>query len=243
MPELFDLNNLFARIDLSGATALLERGGPVVILIGLLSVVALAVGLAKLWQFVSCGVGGGRGVQPALQAWTIGDVERAAAHLTRRRNPTARVILHAMTTIPQGRPEAVVREDAERVALRALANLRQYLRVIEATAQVAPLLGLFGTVLGMMRAFQALQASGGGANPAELAGGIWVALITTAVGLAVAMPATLALYWFEGRIEREKTIMEDGLTQLLTSWQPPASGDGDVVPIRTTRTGSPSAAE
>lgn len=236
MPQPFNIQSLLDRIDLSGAAFLVERGGPVVVLIALLSIAALAVGLVKLWQFVRQGVGRGRGIDPALRAWAVGDAEGATRLLEKRKNPSARVLHHGMTRLLDGDSEAIVREDVERAALVVLSDLRQYLRVIEATAQVAPLLGLFGTVIGMMRAFQALQVAGAGADPTALAGGIWVALITTAVGLAVAMPAALVLYWFEGRIDREKSIMEDALTRLFTNRPESSRADGrgrDVVAIGT----------
>jgi biopolymer transport protein ExbB len=75
-------------------------------------------------------------------------------------------------------------------------------------AQVAPLLGLFGTVLGMIEAFQGLQQAGAAVDPSALAGGIWVALLTTAVGLVVAMPASLLLTWFDGRIAGESLMAQ-----------------------------------
>ena len=90
------------------------------------------------------------------------------------------------------------------------------MRVLELTTQIAPLLGLFGTVLGMISAFQALQNAGAEADPAVLAGGIWVALMTTAVGLAIAIPAAFITAWFEGMIEGEKENMEATLTALFT---------------------------
>jgi len=232
MPQDFDLHSLLDRIDFTGAAFLVDRGGPVVVLIALLSIAALAVGLAKLWQFVSHGVGGGRGVDQALRAWAAGDIDAATTELAKRANPSARVLLGGMTDLVGGHDEAILREDVERAALTALADLRRYLRVIEATAQVAPLLGLFGTVIGMMGAFQTLQSSGAGADPAALAGGIWVALITTAVGLGVAMPAALVLYWFEGRIDREKAIMEDALTRLFTRRPDVGHIGRDVVTMR-----------
>ncbi|HSF64460.1 MAG TPA: MotA/TolQ/ExbB proton channel family protein [Paracoccaceae bacterium] len=77
------------------------------------------------------------------------------------------------------------------------------LRFLDALTQVAPLLGLFGTVLGMIEAFQTLQAGGATVDPAQLAGGIWVALLTTAMGLGVAMPVSLFLTWAESGIARE----------------------------------------
>ena len=206
-----------AVINFDGARWLIRQGGPVVVILLVMSVVATAVGLFKLAQFLARGVGRGAGVNAALAAWVGGDTHKALAELSRRRNPTARVISHAMTAIVDGIDEPVVREDAERVALRELSELKASLRVIEATSQLSPLLGLFGTVIGMMGAFQTLQSAGADADPAALAGGIWVALITTAVGLAVAIPASFALYWFEGRIDRERSGMETSLTRVLTA--------------------------
>ena len=111
---------------------------------------------------------------------------------------------------------ALVREDAERVALEQIASARSYLRAIEAVVQIAPLLGLFGTVIGMIQAFTALQMAGAEADPAVLSGGISVALLTTAVGLAVAIPAAFALHWLEGGVDRLTTNIESALTSLFT---------------------------
>lgn len=82
------------------------------------------------------------------------------------------------------------------------------MKALDTIAQLAPLMGLFGTVLGMIDAFQALQEAGSNVDPSILAGGIWVALLTTAVGLAVAMPITLILSYFETRIENERVNVE-----------------------------------
>ncbi len=82
----------------------------------------------------------------------------------------------------------------------AFGDVSRGLRVLDLTAQLAPLLGLFGTVLGMIEAFQTLQEAGSTADPSLLAGGIWVALLTTAVGLCVAIPASVVLAWFDSRL-------------------------------------------
>ena len=211
------LEQLGAHIDFGPIWLVIDKGGPVVVVIGLISVVALAVALAKFIQFVGIGVGRGRAIPQAIGAWARGETEWALARLARRRNPAARAVACAIRHIEAGRDEGVAREDAARVAEDGLAGLRSHLRVLEAASQIAPLLGLFGTVLGMMSAFQALQAAGGEADPAALAGGIWVALITTAVGLAVAIPAGLALYWFEGRIEQETVLAETALARVFTT--------------------------
>jgi biopolymer transport protein ExbB len=204
-------------IDLSFAWQLFERGGPVVVLIAAMSIAALAVTTLKLVQFLSLGVGHRRGVEAALRKWIGGRHDQAIAELEKQRGATARVLAHALRGIRRNINDDTVREDAERIGKTQLTNLRSHLRVIEATAQVTPLLGLFGTVIGMMSAFQALHSAGAEADPSALAGGIWIALITTAVGLAVAIPAGLALYWFEGRIERETANMEEVLASVFTN--------------------------
>lgn len=206
-----------ASIDFDRIGQLIDAGGPVVVIIGAMSVVAMTVALAKFLQFMIVGVGRGAGLRPALSRWSAGDVEGALREVSTRRGAAAQAVACAFRHLDAGHGEAIAREDAGQVAESGLQGLRSYLRVLEATAQVAPLLGLFGTVLGMMGAFQALQAAGGDADPAALAGGIWVALITTAVGLAVAIPAGLALYWFEGQIEAETVLAETALTRVFTA--------------------------
>ena len=95
------------------------------------------------------------------------------------------------------------------------ARLESGFRLLDSVAQLAPLLGLFGTVLGMISAFQALQEAGAQVDPSILAGGIWVALLTTAVGLAVAMPTALILSWFESRMDRERVFAQQALHSIL----------------------------
>ena len=76
------------------------------------------------------------------------------------------------------------------------------MKVLEVIGGLAPLLGLFGTVLGMIEAFQQLEAAGSQVDPAILSGGIWLALLTTAAGLAVAMPAVIIYVFFDRYLEQ-----------------------------------------
>ena len=84
-------------------------------------------------------------------------------------------------------------------------------------AALSPLLGLFGTVLGMIEAFHRLEDAGTAVDPAVLSGGIWEALLTPAAGLAVAIPAIIALNWLEHRIDNFKLAMEDAMTRIFTT--------------------------
>ena len=86
--------------------------------------------------------------------------------------------------------------------------LEKGVRFLDNVTQFSPLLGLLGTVIGMIEAFQALQGAGSQVDPSALAGGIWVALLTTAAGLAVTMPTGMALSWFEDRIDAERLAAE-----------------------------------
>ena len=108
--------------------------------------------------------------------------------------------------------------DAARLQAEAetrFAKLERGFRLLDSVAQLAPLLGLFGTVLGMIEAFQSLQAAGAQVDPSILAGGIWVALLTTAVGLVVAMPTALILSWFEQRMEAERVLADKAILTVL----------------------------
>lgn len=216
-------------LDLSALENLVTAGGPVTLILLAMSIVTLTVILAKLWQFAAAGVGRAGTLDQALALWRDGREVEAIQHIGARGGPASRVAAHAMGALHTGTEQARVREDTERVALGELAGLRSWLRVIETTVQTAPLLGLFGTVLGMIASFRALEGAGAQADPAVLAGGIWVALLTTAVGLAIAIPSALALTWFQGRIERERERIEDAATRVFTHRQsaPSASARGD----------------
>ena len=82
---------------------------------------------------------------------------------------------------------------------------------------ISPLLGLLGTVIGMIQAFQRLEEAGTQVDPALLSGGIWVALLTTAVGLIVALPAITALNLLEGKIDQVRLSMRDASARVIAA--------------------------
>ena len=198
------------------ATDVIGAGGPVAALLMAMSVFATAIILAKLWQFARVNVGARRGARKALRLYRAGDVAGALAAASRPPSPAGEAIARAVRGVGRGLPEAKVREEVLRYGGDVLERLRGGFRALEATASLAPLLGLFGTVLGMIEAFRQLEAAGDQVNPAILSGGIWQALLTTAIGLAVAIPVVAVLNWLEGRVDRLAHDMDSLVTQFFT---------------------------
>lgn len=194
----------------------LALGGPVVGVLVALSVVSAALVILKFWQFLLAGVGRRGNLDRALAHWTAGSRAVALADLEKGRGAVRRIVRQAMATAASApREREAVSERLRVEATRYLTKLQSSFRALDAIAQVSPLIGLFGTVLGMIQAFQKLQEAGNSVDPSILAGGIWVALLTTAVGLAVAMPTSLLLTFFESRVARESEALERALTIVL----------------------------
>lgn len=187
------------------------------ILLGL-SVVAVAIILVKLLQFWRAQLKRTRFIEPAIADLARGERDRAVAVLRQEVNPVARVM---ETAINANADSALSVEDRDaeiaRVGTAEIRNVESYLRGLEIIANVSPLLGLLGTVLGMILAFQRMEAAGPQVDPSVLSSGIWRALLTTALGLGVAVPVTAVHGWLERKVERVATRMNDAVTQVFTT--------------------------
>lgn len=208
---------------------LVHLGGPAMWAIAALSVASTALILWKVMRLLSFGAwSGGRHTARAIAEWKAGRHEAALAILAPRRSLRAILARAAMQAAMDPRLDRDAAEaETARVARALLAQAQSGLRGLELAATTGPLLGLLGTVTGMIAAFQALQAAGVRADTATLAGGIWEALLTTAAGMAVAIPAQVALTWFESVVDRLRHDMEDAATQVLTT---PPSLDAAAIP-------------
>ncbi|MEO1612917.1 MAG: MotA/TolQ/ExbB proton channel family protein [Pseudomonadota bacterium] len=201
---------------LSAALDFLLLGGPAIWAIAALSVAALALILWKAWRLALMGAWSAGRARDAVALAVAGRVDEALAVVEGRSGVRSRLVAAAIAA-RRDMGEAAAREEVARVAKGLIARARAGLRGLELISTIAPLLGLLGTVLGMIAAFQALQEAGSRADPAALAGGIWEALLTTAAGMAVAIPASAALVWFESVIDRLRLDMEDAATRIFTS--------------------------
>ncbi|MDD8024208.1 MAG: MotA/TolQ/ExbB proton channel family protein [Paracoccaceae bacterium] len=219
--------------DLAGRLGgILDLGGPAMWAIGLLSVLTLALIFWKLWDLLRAGAwSGGAHSAAAITAWQAGDRAAALAELDGRQSLRARLARAAMGALDDATLDRAAAEaETARVARALLARARAGLRGLELAVAIGPLLGLLGTVTGMIAAFQALQEAGARADPATLAGGIWEALLTTAAGMAVAIPAQVALTWFESVVDRLRHDMEDAATQIFA--RAPHQAPAKVAPAR-----------
>ncbi len=204
IPQLFD-----------HIASLLQLGGPVVTVIAGLSVIALALVLVKVYEFVTCNIGSDKRGRDVITLWHQGRTGEAKKRLNQPKSAAERAVATTVQALEASTSKADIEE---RVGVQAAGDLHRFskgVRALESIAQVAPLIGLFGTVLGMIEAFQALQSAGSNVDPSALAGGIWVALMTTAAGLGVAMPVTLVVSWLEGRLEAERIAVETLTSSLL----------------------------
>ncbi len=197
---------------------LVKSGGPVMWSLLALAVIALLLIVAKWMQFSYLGINRTDFVKAALGHWRKGNFMPAIKTLgDHQKRPASQVVEAAMSGLMNQQPADTVKEEVTRVAKLQVVRLRAWLKPLELIAKISPLIGLLGTVLGVMMAFKQLERSGDQVSLSLVSGGIWQALLTTALGLMIAIPTYLIHQWFERRIERSANMMQDSATQVFTS--------------------------
>ena len=201
------------QMHLSQLQEWLEIGGPVVWLLAVLSVIALSIIVAKIIQFALVKPESKRRFERALEQIEAGDIG-TAKQILGERHPLSNMFVFSVDQHPHLGGE-LLKEDITRRAMTYIEQLKSGLRPLEMIGVVSPLFGLLGTVLGMIEAFQQMQQAGSQVDPSVLSGGIWKALLTTAVGLCVALPAVMAHAWIDRKVERVGMMTNDYLTRLF----------------------------
>jgi biopolymer transport protein ExbB len=156
-----------------------------------------------------------KGVGTQVEAWAAAD-ELDVEHLNRLRSESALGKVLAAALANRHRSRDVIKEAVEDTGRHVVHELERFLNTLGTIAGVTPLLGLLGTVIGMIKVFSAIMVSGVG-NPNELAGGISEALITTAAGLTVAIPSYFFFRYFKGRVEEYVVSMEERAISLISA--------------------------
>ena len=187
---------------------------PVIAVLLGLSLLSLMLIVAKIVQLRRA-TGGSKTRDAAIDTFLKGNYDAAMTAAAQGRAPADRVLLTAMQGITAGLPPPAVEAETTRRGNEEVAAMSSWLRLLDLIAMIAPLLGLLGTVLGMIKSFQDLSAAQGSANASVLAGGIWEALITTAGGLIVAIPAAVGANLLTGRVETAALRIESSVGRLL----------------------------
>ena len=191
----------------------LSVGGPALWVIFGISIVLVTVGLWKFWHLIKLGAWNKKQADEILKLWLEKKVEPVDAN---QQNIRAKILGQTILAISdKNYTKEMVREECVRLANNDLKEARRGLRVIDLIVTIAPLVGLLGTVLGMIEAFQALQDSGAQADPSALAGGIWEALLTTAAGMGIAIPASILLSWYDSVVDNVQADIENLATQAI----------------------------
>ncbi len=176
------------------------------------SVIAMAIVVERLWIYRR------RRVLPTnlvAQIWQLHQKNQlTAAHIqtVRKSSPLGRILAAGLMNRMHARE--VMKEAIEEEGRQVVHELERYLNTLGTIANISPLLGLLGTVIGMIKVFAAITTSGVG-NPGVLAGGISEALITTAAGLSVAIPAVIFHRYLSGKVDRIVLSMEEQALKMV----------------------------
>lgn len=192
------------------------KGGPIMGLIIICSVMAFAVFLERMWYLRNAKIDTGKFMQEISNKVKKNKVMEALDMCNITKGPIARILKSGI--MKYDRPRADMKEAIDDAGVHEVPLLEKNLGVLATIAHIAPLLGLLGTVVGMLKAFQVIEGKATSmmpVNPGDLAGGIWEALITTVAGLAVAIPTYVVYNYLVSRVNNFVLDMEKSATELV----------------------------
>ena len=191
----------------------LAKGGVLVVPILLCSVFALAIFMERLIRFARLRKRGAGLARKIAEMVRTGEDEAAVETAKKSDSPMGRILLQALEFKDKEREtlETVVAHATE----EQVRGLAKYLQAMATIGNIAPLLGLLGTVIGMIKAFMVIQEMGGKVNAAVLAGGIWEAMLTTALGLAVALPTIIAHSYLVSQVNKYEARLQGGVVTFM----------------------------
>lgn len=191
-------------------------GGVVMPALLFMSIIALGLILLKLWQFYQYQVFR-KTITEKMVDKILKNESDIQTEMNSYKHPAIQVLQTCLDCLSRETMSNLqIRTEVNRVGSKLIRELESYLRGLAAIAHLSPLLGLLGTVIGIIEAFIKLQQAGSKVDPSLLAGGIWAALLTTAAGLAIAIPTMACLYYLEGIVDRVQSEMKDSSMQILS---------------------------
>ncbi len=196
--------------------SVISKGGIMMWPIMACSVIALAIVIERLIRFSQMTIDTRRFLNDVISLVEKGKIEQALALAEQTPGPVAAVVAAGLRKY--GRKREEIEEAMKDASIYEIPKLEKNLTGLATIAHISPLMGLLGTVLGMVHTFQIVQAKASSfapVNPADLAGGIWEALLTTAAGLFVAIPTYVAYNYFVSRTNNMIIDMERSAIELL----------------------------
>ena len=191
---------------------IVKAGGWLMLPIILCSVVALAIIGERLWVLQRKRIIPSQLVAQIWHWHKSGQLGPDQIHKIREGSPLGQVLAAGLVNMRHSR--VVMKESIEETGRHVVHELERYLTTLGTVASISPLLGLLGTVVGMIQVFSVITTQGVG-DPGSLAGGISTALITTAAGLTVAIPSLMFYRYFRGRIDELVVYMEQEAIKLV----------------------------
>jgi biopolymer transport protein ExbB len=192
---------------------LLSNGGPVMWLLVLASAAAVAVFVERMLHFHRAQINSSEFLNGVRTVLKRDNVVEAISICDATPGPVARLVKAAIVSRDQGRER--LREALEEAGLSEVPRLEKRLNLLATVSQLAPLLGLLGTVLGLVRVFMQIEQAGLNAHIDKLSQGVWQALICMAAGLAVAIPAYAGYNYLVSRVNAIVLDMERAATEIV----------------------------
>lgn len=177
------------------------------------SVIALAIFVERVIRFSRMRSRGAGLARKTISFINEGKDEQALQLASQSKSPMGRVLAQAIEV--KDRDRETIETVMEHATEEEVRNLSSYVQALATIGNIAPLLGLLGTVIGMIKAFMVIQQMGGKVNAAVLAGGIWEAMLTTALGLSVALPTMVGHSYLIARIDKYEARLQEGAVAFM----------------------------
>lgn len=195
---------------------MIQKGGPVMYLIIILSIIAFGIIIERIYNFYRARIDSQKFMDDILNNLKHNKVIEAIEMCNKMPGPIAHIIKAGILKHDRSKPE--IKEAIDEAAQLEIPRMEKHLPILATIAHIAPLLGLLGTVSGMIKAFQVIQAKTlmmVPVNPGDLAAGIWESLLATLAGLLVAVPTYVAYNYLVNQVDSFVYDMERSATDLV----------------------------
>jgi biopolymer transport protein ExbB len=205
---------------------LLIKGGWLTLPILLCSVAGLGIFLERIINYYRLKIESAGLLEEVTGAVRKNDFQTALSVTAGNNTPMGRILASGLSVSHEDR--AVLETVLDHAIGQEIRDISRYLPALASIRNVAPLLGLLGTVVGMIKAFIVVEEAGGQVDASLLAGGIWEAMLTTAFGLSVALPAMIGHNYLISRVDAIEARLEYGAIQLVKACSRPDRRQAEV---------------